>query len=282
MSGANDMSSTLGEVFGTTKVASATPEDLEKQAQVEYFNGLCQEQGIDIKSLNDVQVEELWKVAMEMKAAEFPPNFGKKDGEGEGKKPEGKEGKEKEEKEKEKEAAAAKLAAAESEFLQKRAAAEKVAEADAMGRIMAHSFVAELNKIAEKGDMAPPFGKKDGEGKDGKEGKEKKEGEEKEASASAKISALVTAFQTAKTASAAASGTTTPNFDEQAAWHAIELLKEAGVSPDIAYNKVNAAYVLGLSESTKIASAPDLQTGLHVRALEICEAAGFQVTWPSA
>lgn len=281
MSGANDMSSTLGEVFGTTKVASATPEDLEKQAQVEFFNGLCQEQGINIKALNDDQVEELWKVAMEMKAAEFPPNFGKKDGEEKGEKKEEKEGDK--EKAKEKEAAAAKVAAAaESEFFQKKAAAEKVAEADAMGRIMAHSFVAELNKIAEKSDMPPPFGKKDEkEGKEGKDGKEKKEGEEKEAAA--KASALITAFQTAKTASAAtASGTTTPNFDEQAAFHAIELLKEAGINPELAYNKVNAVYVLGLSESTKLASAPDLAAGLHVRALEICEAAGFQVNWPSA
>lgn len=275
MSGANDMSSTLGEVFGTTKVASATPEDLEKTAQQEFFVGLCQEQGIDIAQLNDDQVEELWKTAMEIKAAEFPPNFGKKD---EAKGKDGKEDKEKAEKEsKEKEAAAAKLAAAESEFLQKRAAVEKIAEAEAMGRIMAHSFVAELNKIAEKNEMPPPFGKKDD-----KDGKEKKEGEEKEASAAEKAAALVTAFQTAKTAAAAQGSTTTPNFDEQAALHAIELLKEAGINEELAFNKVNAAYILGLSESVKLASAPDLKTGLHVRALEICEAAGFQVTWPSA
>lgn len=278
MSGTNDsMSDTLGEVFGTTKVASATSEDLEKQASIEFFNGLCQEQGIDITQLKDEQAEELWKVAMEMKAAEFPPNFAKGKGEEKGEKKEEKEGDK--EKAKEKEAAASKLAAAESEFLQKRAAAEKVAEAEAMGKIMAHSFVSELNKIAEKNGEPPPFGKKD---EDGKDGKDKKDEGKKEASAADKAAALITAFETAKTAGAGApSGSTTPAFDEQAAYRAIELLKEAGVDPRLAFDKVNAVHVLGLGESTKIASAPDLQTGLHVRALEICEAAGFPVTWPS-
>lgn len=278
MSGANDMSSTLGEVFGTTKVASATPEDLEKQASVDFFNGLCQEQGINIEQLDNSQLEELWKVAMEMKAAEFPPGFAKGKGEEKGEQKEEKEG----EKEKEKEAQA-KLAAAESEFLQKRAAAEKVAEADAMGRIIAHSFVAELNKIASEGNLPPQFGKeKDGK-EEGKE-KDKKDEGKKEASAADKVAALINAFQSAKTASATAqpSGTTTPNFDEQAAYYAVELLKAASVDPQLAFDKVNAVYVLGLSESTKIASAPDLKTGIHVRALEICEAAGFPVEWPSA
>lgn len=274
MSGTNDMSDTLGEVFGTIKVASATAEDLEKQAQAEFFTSLCQEQGIDIRQLNDAQVEELWKVAMEMKAAEFPPNFTKGKGEEKGEKKEEKESDK--EKAKEKEAAAAKLVAAESEFLQKRAAAEKVAEAEAMGKIMAHSFVQELDKIAEKNGQPPPFGKKDE-----KDGKDKEEGK-KEASAADKAAALVAAFETAKTAGVRASGSTTPAFDEQASYRAIELLKEAGVDQQLAFDKVNAVHVLGLGESTKIASAPDLQTGLHVRALEICEAAGFQVNWPSA
>jgi hypothetical protein len=281
MSGANDMSSTLGEVFGTTKVASATSEDMEKAAQVEFFNGLCKEQGINIEELTDPQIDQLWKTAMEIKAAEFPPNFAKKDDGKKDDKGEKKDGDKKDDKEKE---ADAKLAAAEAEFLQKRAAYEKVAEADAMGRIIAHSFVAELNKIAEKEGGFPFPPKKDGDDKgDGKKD-DKKDDSKKEASAAEKVEALTNAFQAAKTASApaAASDASMPNFDEQAAYTAIELLKTAGVDEQLAFNKVNAAYVLGLGESVKLASAPDLKTGLHVRALEICEAAGFQVDWPSA
>lgn len=274
---ANDMSDVLGEVFNT-KVASATPEDLEKQAQVQFFNGLCKEQGIDVKELTDPQIDQLWKVAMEMRkeAGDMPPQFAKKDGDDkEGKKPE-----EKKPEDKEKEAAAAKVAAAEAEFNEKRAAAVKIAEADAMGRIMAHSFVEELGKIAEKGGGLPFPPKKEGDDKGDDKDKDKDKDGKKEASAAEKVAALVTAFQS-KTAGAApaADGSSTPNFDEQAAYHAIELLKQAGVDAEVAFSKVNAAYTLGLKESVKLASAPDVKAGLEIRALEICEAAGFPVNW---
>ncbi len=277
MSGAQDMSDLLASTFGT-KVAHATPEDLEKRAQVEYFNGLCKEQGIDIQQLNDAQVDELYKVAMEMRkeAGEMPPQFAKKDDDKKDE-PEKKGDKDDEAKE-----AEAKIAAAEAEFMAKKAAAVKVAEADAMGRIMAHSLVAELDKIAaERGGSPFPFPpKKDGDDKDKKD--DKKDGEKKEASAADKAAALISAFQS-KTAGAASDGSsTTPNFDEQACFRAIAMLKEAGVaSEEEAYNKVNAVYVLGLKESTKIASAPNAAAGLEIRALEICEAAGYQVTWNS-
>lgn len=279
MSGANDMSSTLGEVFGTIKTASPSAEDLEKRAQVEFFNGLCKEHGINIKALNDKQVDDLWKVAMDMRkeAGEMPPQFAKKDGDDKGgdKKPEAKDDKA----DKEKEAAAAKVAAAEAEFTAVKTAATKVAEAEAMGRIMAHSFVNELDKIAEKREGGFPFPpKKDGDGKGDKE----KDGKEKEASSADKAAALVAAFQskTAGTAPAAEGASNTQNFDELAAYRAIDLLKEAGVDADEAFSKVSAAYILGLKESTKLASAPNAAAGLEMRALEICEAAGYAVNWP--
>lgn len=284
MSGANDMSSTLGEVFGTNKVASATPEDLEKRAANEFFIGLCKEQGINIKELADKELNDLYKAAMDMRkesaakeAGEMPPQFAKKDGDKKDeKKPEDKkdEGKDKE--------AAAKAAAAEAEFNAVKTAATKVAEADAMGRIMAHSFVAELNKIAEKGGGFPFPPKKDGEEKaEKKDGKDEEKEEKKEASSSEKAAALVSAFRDKTAGTAPAAGSSTPNFDETACYHAIEMLKAAGVNGDEAFAKVNAVYVLGLKESEKIASAPDAAAGLEIRALEICEAAGYPVEWKS-
>lgn len=281
MSGANDMSSTLSEVFGTSKVASATAEDIEKRAANEFFIGLCKEQGINIKELNDSQLDDLYKAAMDMRkeAGEMPPQFAKKDGDDKDKKTEGK--KDGDDKEKEAAAASAKLAAAQAEFDAVKTAAVKVAEAEAMGRIMAHSFVSELDKIAEKNGGFPFPPKKDGDDKDKDDKKDGKEDGKKEASSADKAAALVAAFQ-AKTAGAApaVSGSTTSNFDELASYRAIDLLKEAGINPDEAFGRVNAVYTLGLKESTKLASAPDANAGLEIRALEICEAAGYEVTWP--
>lgn len=278
MSGTN-MSDVLGEVFNT-KTASATAEDLEKTAQLDFFTGLCKEQGIDVHALTDPQIEQLWKVAMDMRkeAGELPPAFAKKDDDKGEKKKDEKKG---DDKEKE---AAAKAVAAEAEFNEKRAAAVKVAEADMMGRIMAHSFTQELQKIAEKDGGFPFPPKKDGDdkGDKGDAKKDDKDGEKKEASAADRVAALVRSFQekTATAAPAAAEGSsTTPNFDEVAAYRAIDLLKEAGVDAELAHNKVSAAYTLGLKDSVKLASAPDAKAGLEIRALEICEAAGFQVNW---
>jgi hypothetical protein len=265
------MSSLLADVFNTKTAAVHTEEDLVKQADYEFFGALCRKENIDVSQLTDEKVADLFKVAMQLKAA------------GEGK--DGHEGKETKEKEKAEEAALKeKEAAARAEYQEKRAAAVKCAEAEAMGRIMAHSFVDEMAKVsAAMGGF--PFAKKE-EGKEGKEeGKEKKEegkekkdeGGEKEASV-ARANAVIAAFEQAKTASVPGS-TSTPNFDEIAAWHAIDLLKQAHVDEKVAFERVNAAYVLGLPESVKMASAADENKALELRALEICDAAGFQVDW---
>lgn len=267
-----EMSSLLGEIYNTAKTASAqhTEEDLVKQANYAFFGELCRAEGINVTDLSDTQVDSLYKTAMEIKAEKEEGKDGKKDG---------KDGKE----EGEKEAAAAKVAAANEEYLQKRAAHVKVSEADFMGRLMAHAFVDEMNKIAE----FPPNFKKE-EGKDGKDGKKeegkdgKKEGKEeteKEASIRRAVE-LTAAFEKHKQASAApASTTSTPNFDELAAWQAIDMLKSAGVDENLAYARVNAAYTLGLPESVKMASASSPEQAAELRALEICERAGFQVDW---
>lgn len=268
-----DMKDQLSEIFGTnTKEASAAPaptaEDLAKEAQVNFFAELCAEKQIDVSQLDNAQVNELFKVAMEMKAAKDNENS-----------PEEKAKKDKAKEEaKEKEASAAVLSAAEQEYQEKRAAAVKVAEADAMGRIMAHAYIDELKKLA--GEMPPAFaaamGKKEEKGEKKEDGDEDDK-EKKKKEASARAAALVSEFEKTKTAGAAPAGT--PSLDEVAGNRAIDLLKTAGVNADLAVARINAVHVLGVPDGTKVASAASLEEAVHVRALEYCEAAGFPVDW---
>lgn len=270
------MNDTLAEIFGTSKVASApapTPEDLEKQAQISFFTDLCVSKNIDVSRLSDDQANELFKTAMDIKAAAEEEAS-----------PEGKAKKAKDEEDaKSKEASVAVLNAASAEYQEKRAAAVKVAEADAMGRIMAHAYVDELKKIA--GEMPPAFaaamagkGKDEKKPEDGKD--EKKDEDEKKKEASARAAALITEFEKTKSASAATPGT--PSLDEVAGNHAIDMLKAAGVDPQLAYDRINAVHTLGVPDGQKVASAASLEDAVRVRALEYCEAAGFPVDWTQA
>ena len=259
---APDMSATLFQVYGTNKLASA--EDHQRQAEAELFLGLCKSAGIDPKHLTDDQVNELWKAASAESKAE-----------------EKKEDKKKEEAEK-------KAAAATQEWQEKRAMAEKVAEADALGRIMAHSYVDELQKIAAANKVAefpPQFmkGKKDDKGEEKMEGgkpegkKDEKEEDEKKKESQDRANALI-----AKLAGIKSGSSSTPNLDEQAAAHAVEMLKAAGHDVKVASDRIGAVATLGLQESAKIASAASAEQALTVRALEFCEAAGYQVDWSKA
>jgi hypothetical protein len=104
---------------------TSTSEDVEKVAQAEFFLKLAHKNGIDLNSLTDSQVNELWSATFSKTAEE------------EDKKEDDKEKveKAKEEHEKAKESAA------------------KVAEAEMMGRVMAESYVNHLQKIASEGGL---------------------------------------------------------------------------------------------------------------------------------
>lgn len=262
------MSTILGEVYGTTQQGHSE-EDQQKLAQAEFFSGLCKQAGVQIEHLTDEQVKQLWKVAMDGRPEGAEPEPDKK-------KSEKREGDEHEKK-----------AAAAREWEEKRAAAEKIAEADALGRIMAHAYVDELVKISEassksehgKGGVPPQLLKRD-EKKDKKEEDEEGEKKESQARATALIERL--SKTASPTASSSPATSTTTNLDEVAGNHAIDLLKEAGVGPDVATARINAVYTLGLAESTKIASADSFDRAVTLRALEFCESAGFPVDWSKA
>lgn len=273
------LSEVLGEAYGT-KTASA--EDLEKQAQVELFTNLCQQAGVDLSKMTDPQVEELWKTAMIPGAAPFPPVApaaaqaapppppSKKD---EGEKKEEKEEKEEKKDEEKKEAAARK------EYIEKRAMAEKLAEADAIGRVMAHAYVDEFRKLAAAMKVAedgapPPFPPKEEKKEEKKPEEEKKEGSILDRLR--KVAGVSAAPTTPKVASS------TAQLDEFAGNFAIDMLKQAGVDEQLAISRINAVHTLGVGESTKVAAAGNFDQAVYFRALEYCEAAGFPVDWNKA
>lgn len=117
MSGMNEFLAAYYGTGGTTS-SQGVSEDVEKQAQIQLFAKIASEQQIDLTQLSDQQVAGLWN------------NFQKV----------AEEGKE-EDKDK-------KVEKAKEEHEEKKAAAEKIAEADFLGRVMAHSYVDELKKIA--------------------------------------------------------------------------------------------------------------------------------------
>jgi hypothetical protein len=258
-----DMSTILFETYGTNKTASHTAEDQQKVAEAELFLGLCKNAGIDPQHLTDEQIGVLWKAAS---------------GEDKGEKPMDKKKEEEAKKGEEKKASATR------EWQEKRAMAEKVAEADSLGRIMAHAYVDELkkigssNKVAElppqfmknvkgKGDEKPEEKKPEGKSED----KGDKDEDEKKKESQDRANALI-----AKLASGTSS---TPSLDEQSALHAVEILKQAGYDANVAMSRINAIHTLGLPESSKIASASTADDAVVVRSLEYCEAAGFPVDW---
>ena len=258
----------LAEYYGTNKTASAPEEDLEKQASVDLFLKLASEQGIDLKSMPDAQVQQLYsnwseKRAEAEKAAAAAPA------------PEAKVAEDEKEKLKEK---------AKEEHEEKKAAAEKVAEADFCGRVMAHSFVQELRNIsAEEAKTAgakgapaagikvaemPEAFKKHMEGK-GEEKHEEKKDEKKDEKHEEK--------KEHENPFAKKEGSA---IDALAASRAVVMAKEAGFDPEQAGRKVAAVLELNLiGESAKVASAPDVEMAVGIRALELLEKAGYPVTW---
>jgi len=110
----------LAEYYGTGGGVEATDDDMSKQAeaQVELFAKMAAAEGIDLNALSDEQVETLYNNTFSKEASDD------------------KDEDDKEEKAKE-------------ELEEKKASQEKLGEADFLGRVMAHAYVQELNKIAE-------------------------------------------------------------------------------------------------------------------------------------
>jgi hypothetical protein len=114
------MDAQLAAIYGT---GNYEPEetDIEKMAAAELLVKLAEEEGVDLDQFNDQEIAEM--VSSLYKEAEFPP-------------------KKEEKKHEEGESAAKEKAEEKTE--------EKVAEADFLGRVMAHSYVQELHEIEKE------------------------------------------------------------------------------------------------------------------------------------
>jgi hypothetical protein len=243
----------IANFFQTGASAPEAPsaEDAEKVAQSEFFVKVAMKNGIDLRKLNDAQVQYLWdqtfseKTAgdtVQSKEAEFPPAAPPKD-----KKPEDKDDEDK----------------AKKEFAEKKAAEAQHEEATMFGKTAAHAYVATLKKIAAEGglDFMKEAAKK--EPPPAEENKDSKEDNNPPA--------LPVVTGREKKASA---------FELKAAQTALDKLAVAGANVEEATVRLNSLLHLGLpGESEKIAAINNYHDALEVRALEYAEAAGYPVTW---
>ncbi len=228
--------------------------ELNKQAAMELFVKAASENNIDLATLNDEQIGQLWEQAWGTKIAELPPQFaahmaGKK-GDKDGDEHEHGKGEKKEEKHEEKKDDKEKKAAAELAELQDERT--KLAFADKMGRTMAHAFINELEQI--------------------KTAQAKAGGEKTAAAAPAAEATSASTPVAIKLASA---------FDQLAVDRAVKIATEAKIDAGEVSRKLAARAELGFAASTKVASAPqgNLPAALEIRALEMLEQAGYPVTW---
>lgn len=242
MSNGTSMNELLAAHYGTNgvKTASAAPtvEDMEKEAQMDLFCKMAAASNIDLSKLTDAQIDQLYTETFS-KQAELPPQFmhKKEEGKGEEKKDEKHEDKEEE---------------AKKEHEEKKAMAEKLAEADYIGRAIAHAYVQELGLIADnRAKTAAATEPKPGAWK----------------------------VDMPKVASA---------IDQLAMPRAFAIIQEhnktaaadAKIDEKTAAEKIVAVHAKGgFKDDAKVAAAADYKAAIEVRALETLEAAGYPVNW---
>jgi hypothetical protein len=256
----------LAQHYGTGQ----TNEDTEKVAQAEMFLKLAAQNGIDVNALDDQQVESLWNATWNSEKIA-----------------------EEETKEEEKDE---KVEQAKKEHEEKKEGAAKLAEADYMGRVMAHAYVNELEQIKEAGkigDAARSAGsaikhQATGRGHFGKAKDAKGWGRAAEAAKGTAHAAAIptavggTAFgahKLLKKKDKSDAEKTSSALDEVAANFAIEKAASYGFDPEEAVQRVGAVLTLGIDESEKIAQVNDFDTAVDVRSSELLEAAGYPIDW---
>lgn len=246
----------IAAMYGTP---SASTEDQEKVAEAQLFSKLAAENDINLAELTDEQVTALYNHTFDKEAGAAPEAA-----------PEG-------DLEPAVDDETAKVAAAaEQEFVAKQEWQEKVAEADKLGRIMAHSYVQEMNEIAAaQGGHAKVAGEMPAAFAANAEKKKEEGGEGKKCEKCGKSDCDCPAAKDGdKEASA---------IDQLAGRHAVELAKTAGFDEEEAIQRISSVMTLGLcAQSEKTASATSLEDTIHIRGLEHLEAAGYQVTWEEA
>lgn len=293
------MNQYLAEMYGTAGAAPETApeqESLSKIAQLELFAKVAADNGVDLTTLTPEQVTALYEEVM--------PKLAEGDEE---KEEEEDEDEEEEEKDEEKEKKAALEAAALAEFEESKIAQAKIAEAELMGQVMAHSFVRELNEIEKQAgakEVASSVTKKvksvsgyddlkkakeihdnmkllpDGGGHfvDKMKGDRNRAALKGAAKAGGTTAAAAAAGYGAKKAVGGKKEASA--FDILAAENAVKMAEAAGYDAEQAAELLNAQFTLGqIGESEKVAYVDDPANALHVRSLELLEGIGAPVDW---
>lgn len=136
----------LGNYYGN--ISPSSMEDQEKtaaDAQVALFQKLASDNGIDLDQLSEEQIHHLWDGTFGKQASED----GGEEGEGEGEETKESDGEVHNE---HNDRLHEKKEEAKKEHEEKKEAGAKFAEADFLGKVMAHSMVAELRKISSEAD----------------------------------------------------------------------------------------------------------------------------------
>lgn len=255
------MNPTLAAMYNTHGTNDALHREQVKIAHLDLFAKTAAASGINLSELDPHQRTALFQEFTQKIAEEggaIPEEFmaqaegddGDKD-KGEGKSEESSEGEDKGEEESadEPEAPEEEKKEARAHFEAMRHWHEQTAEADFLGRQMAHSFEDERMKIAAA-----------------REGKTVK---------TASAAPALPPHPTKKLASAKAT-----SFDKLAARQAVKIAQQAGLPVNDVVQHLNARLTLGVPPLDKTASAMnDYGHALNVRALELLESIGVQVNW---
>lgn len=233
------MHQALAEFYGTNGVKTAAEqpakEDLEKAAQYELFYKLAADNNVDLTKMNDEQINKLYAETFAKTAGEMPPQFAAHMKGKEEHKDEKKDHEEVEER-------------AKKEHEEKKAAAAKFAEADFMGRVIAHAMVQESQKIAADLHKQATSTQAPGEW-------------------NVPLPKVASAIDTLAMHRAFA---IVQEFNKTAA----QKIDEKTAAEGIAQVHTN-----GLADSVKVASAADHSAAVEIRALETLEAVGFKINW---
>lgn len=255
------MDAWLSQIYGTNNGAAS--DDLEKTAQAMLLEKMAQAEGIDLSGLSQDELDALAaEVITEEQPAAAAPTAGApvatkvaaettvtvKDGQGQlqagapaAAQPVAAQG--------QVPAAAAATEAAPAEELAKEAMA-KFEEADFLGRVMAHAYTQELEKIAASktaGEVPPQFAKKD------EKEHEKKEEKEQEKKASTKLASAI---------------------EKLALLRAREILTQNGINPDTGA-PVQAAPAAAAAPVAQPATQT-IQQAVDGRAMDMLKEAGYR------
>ena len=266
------MNELLASHYGTN--SEGATEQLEKEAQTALFAKLAAENGIDLNQLSDDQISSLWDSTFKEASDDDEDDKAEK---------------------------------AKKELDEKKEAMSKIAEADFLGRQMAHAYVDELDKIAgprwdkvkghassagnylksvAKGERARGAFSSLRAGADAAKGETKGPHIKHHGKQLARGIAETGAMYGGGGAAAYMGGKKLMGgkkkrasaIDEFAFDLAVEKAAEAGFNSEEAAERMDALFTLDAYEdSAKIASASDLNEAVEIRSLELLEGAGYPI-----